>query len=186
MKTAIYVSLTALAFSSLFLVPAASAYAEQEGADEQTKLKIEFIEPKKYTDIRPSNQSRSRFTKQVTRDFEAYFSELAEQLPDGQSLNIKVTDIDLAGDTLSARFPITSLLSEVRVIEDIFFPSMDFEYELKNANGDVVQSDIVELKDMNFMNRSGRIQGRDAFPYEKHMIDRWFSETFLQTAALNQ
>lgn len=150
------------------------------------RLHIEFIEPEKFTDIRPSNQSRAHFTKQVLTQFSEYFDEIAQKLPDGQVLDVKVTDIDLAGDTRSPRFSLSSMLSEVRVVEHIFFPRLEFEYEVKDKNGEVLQAQAVSIKDMNFMNRNLISHNRNRFPYEKRLLDDWYRDTFVQSAKVTE
>lgn len=142
------------------------------------RLKIHFIAPEDYTDIRPSNQSRVRFQERVIESFAAHFADLAQKLPEGHTLEVEVHDIDLAGDTRSARFQIGSLLEEIRVIEDIFFPSMAFSYSVKDSTGKEIQTDKVDIKDMTFLNRANRFPRRDMFPYEKFMLNDWFNRTF--------
>lgn len=147
-----------------------------------TKINLEFIEPDSFTDIRPSNESRSRYQKHVLQSIETYFVEFAETLPEGQMLDVKVSDIDLAGDTMSPRIPLSSDLFDVRVIEDIYFPRIKFSYALKNKNGQVLQSEEVNLRDMNFLNRSGVARNIHStpFPYEKFLLEEWFEDTFKQ------
>ncbi|WP_371194126.1 DUF3016 domain-containing protein [Glaciecola sp. SC05] len=171
-------SITALAVS-LLLFSNAQAGSETQQVSEATNIKIEFIEPESYTDMRPSNESRSRYHKHVLSSIEEHFAELSENLPDGQTLDIKVTDIDLAGDTRSPRIPVGSFMFDVRVMEDIFFPRIKFNYVLKNAAGEVLQSEDVNLKDMAYLNRAGVVRRNSgSFPYEKFMLQQWFKDTF--------
>nr|WP_136250450.1 DUF3016 domain-containing protein [Ningiella ruwaisensis] len=172
------VALSNVAFSALA--------GEDDKSDIQTieqsseKLNIAFVAPKKYTDIRPSNQTRSKFREHVTDSFYEMFDDLAQTLPDGQTLDVTVTDIDLAGDTRSPRIPINMLHNDIRVLEDIYFPRVKFSYQLKDASGAVLMSDDVELKDMNYLDRAGFVRHRYAFPYEHQMIEEWFDKTFTQ------
>jgi hypothetical protein len=159
----------------------ASDTQEAKIMDEDSRLTIEFIEPEKFTDIRPSNESRKKFREHVLSSMEKYFDELTDTLPNGQTLDVTVTDIDLAGDTRSPRVPIGSQMFDVRVIEDIYFPRIKFSYTLKNDAGEVLKSEDVDLKDMNFLNRTGRFTNRDAFKYERVMIEGWFKDTFETT-----
>jgi hypothetical protein len=118
----------------------------------------------------------------VLDEFSEYFDKLAQKLPAGQVLDVKITDIDLAGDTRTARFQFSVMHDDIRVIEDIFFPRLDFEYELKDEEGAVLQSQVVSIKDMNFMHRAGRFHSRDMFSYEKQLLDDWYKDTFVQNA----
>jgi hypothetical protein len=179
-----------LSIAVFMLATATGVYADNDTQVETYKtsdrLHIEFIEPKNFTDIRPSNQSRAHFTKQVLTQFSEYFDEIAQKLPDGQVLDVNVTDIDLAGDTRSARFSFSSMMDEVRVIERIFFPRLEFEYELKDSKGQVLQAQAVSIKDMNFMNRNFISHNRDRFPYEKRLLDEWYRDTFIQSATITK
>lgn len=164
---------------SLLALSCAHANLGSNEENTSTNLTIEFVEPKSFTDVLPSNESRSKFRKRVMAEFEEYFTEFADDLPQGQSLEVSVTDIDLAGDTRSPRIPIGSAFFDVRVMEDIFIPRIDFSYVLKDASGMVLQSDEVKLKDMAYLQRAGVLRGnRHAFSYERNMIERWFKDTF--------
>ncbi|MFC4700436.1 DUF3016 domain-containing protein [Glaciecola siphonariae] len=175
-----------MCLSALTLCLGLSCYATASESmpqnDADSRLKIEFVEPKSFTDIRPSNQSRAKFREHVLKTMQDYFDELAQTLPEGQVLAVTVEDIDLAGDTRSPRVPIGSTMFDVRVMEDIYFPRIKFSFVLTDANGEQLQADQVNLKDMSYLNRAGRIRNNtDAFPYEKNMLEKWFKDTFKQS-----
>jgi hypothetical protein len=97
---------------------------------------------------------------------------LAEKLPEGQVLTIKVTDVDLAGDTYIGG------IDQLRIIKDIYFPRINFSYELVNADRGIVTSGEIVLKDMSFMMGSNLKYRNKSLGYEKTMLDDWFTETF--------
>jgi len=128
----------------------------------------------KYRDIYPSNnESRKFFRERTFKNFEKYFTKLAEKLPEGQTLKINVTDVDLAGDARFSGGP-----NRLRIVTDIYFPRMSFAYQLVNADGSEVTAAKVELKDMSFMMGSNLKYRNDSLGYEKQMLDEWFSKTF--------
>lgn len=126
----------------------------------------------KYRDIHPGEGNRKAFRESTFHNFEKHFTKLAENLPEGQVLKIVVTDVDLAGDTNAAG------IRRVRIVKEIYFPRMNFSYELVNADGSVVISDEVELKDMSFMTTSRLKYRNDSIGYEKKMLDDWFFTAF--------
>ena len=126
----------------------------------------------KYRDINPGEGNRKAFRENTFHNFEKHFTKLAENLPEGQILKIVVTDVDLAGDTNAAG------IRRVRIIKEIYFPRMNFSYELVNADGSEIVSDEVELKDMSFMTTSRLKYRNDSIGYEKKMLDDWFFTTF--------
>lgn len=125
-----------------------------------------------YTDVRPSNEPKGSFHKNVAHNFEKHFNKLAEKLPEGYKFNIEVTDLDLAGDV---RFG----MNEFRIVKPIYFPRIEFNYSVTDADGKVVsEANEVKLKDMGFMDRIK--MGRDeAYYYDKRLVTEWFDDELL-------
>ncbi|WP_395344886.1 DUF3016 domain-containing protein [Ningiella sp. W23] len=173
--------ITLLASGSVLLASSALADEPTVVSQQTDRLNIDYVDAEGYTDIRPSNLgSRSKFRNQVLNTMTEYFDEFAQELPEGQTLKVTVTDIDLAGDTRSARIPIGSPLQDVRVMEDIFFPRIKFSYELQDASGSVLKSEEVSLKDMAYLDRAGFVRtNRDAFAYERQMLKEWFERDLM-------
>ncbi|MBL4823287.1 MAG: DUF3016 domain-containing protein [Colwellia sp.] len=133
---------------------------------------ITWSDYEKYRDIHPGNEGRKSFREHTFKTFEKHFAKLAERLPAGQLLKINVTDIDLAGDTHFGG------INQLRIIKDIFSPRMNFSYQLVNADGSIVTSGEIVLKDMNFMMGSNLKYRNKSLGYEKKMLDDWFADTF--------
>ncbi len=83
-----------------------------------------------------------------------------------------MTDVDLAGDTNVGG------INRHRIVKDIYFPRMNFSYQIVNADGSEVVSAEAELKDMNFMRTSSLRYRNDSLGYEKKMLDDWFFDVF--------
>lgn len=125
-----------------------------------------------FTDVRPSNEARGGYHKRVEKQFTKHFQKLAEQLPEGYKLGIKVNDIDLAGDV---RF---GGANELRIVKPIYFPKIKFSYALTDANGKIVDKGDADLKDMSFMDKIRR--GREEeFMHDKRIITDWFENELL-------
>ena len=133
---------------------------------------VTWTDYKSYRDIDPGNDGRKQFRERTFKDLEKHFAKLAASLPEGQILKIDVTDVDLAGDTNAAG------INRTRIVKQIYFPRMNFSYQLLDADGKVVQSDEVVLKDMNFMSGSNLKYRNKSLGYEKKMLDDWFEKTF--------
>ncbi|TYK65844.1 DUF3016 domain-containing protein [Colwellia echini] len=133
---------------------------------------VTWTDYKDYRDINPGNGNRSSFRESVFHNLEEHFAKLAATLPEGQTLKIDVTDVDLAGDTRVAS------INDIRVIKEIYPPRMTFSYVLENADGSVVQTDEVQAQDMSFMTNSRLKYRNDMVGYEKKMLDDWFEGTF--------
>lgn len=147
-------------------------------AEEADRVEITWEEPKSYTDIRPSNESRKGFRDRVFHNIEEHMEELAEDLPEGYTLKMTVTDVDLAGQVWPNRFVGVgrAAAADVRVVDRLFIPRMEFSYSLADAQGNEVKSAEVNLKDMAFQDRIVRRRHTDSFVYEKAMLSEWFDK----------
>ncbi|MBO1257013.1 DUF3016 domain-containing protein [Alteromonas sp. 5E99-2] len=144
------------------------------------RVHIIWESPKKYRDVRPSNQSPSRFREYVFNEFDEKFEALATDLPEGFTLMLNITNVDLAGDvsfggassSLGRNFG--STVGDIRVIERVFIPSMAFSYQVFDEKGNEVLAADEKIKDTGFLQSSLR-RGRDGpFVYEKRMLERWY------------
>jgi hypothetical protein len=145
----------------------------------QTKVEIEWDKPEKYRDVRPSNESRKRFREATFEQINEYMNELALALPNNQKLQMKVSDLDLAGQVWPASFVgLGNGVSDVRVVKNIDIPRIDFSYQLLDESGEVVQQAEVKLKDMSFLDHGNRFFKSESLRYEKSMLQRWFKQEF--------
>ena len=135
--------------------------------------KISWQEPDKFTDIRPGNENRDAFQKRLMSDFETMFADLAKKLPDECQLEVNITDIDLTGD-VNAGYSMAS--RDIRIVKDLYSPSMRFTYTLKNQKGDLLASGNEQLRDMGFMAKSKSLVSNSGFPYEERMLRDWFNK----------
>ncbi|MFZ6746563.1 DUF3016 domain-containing protein [Undibacterium sp. JH2W] len=153
---------------SLVLLAAAMSPLAHAG-----EVKVAWQEPEKFTDIRPSNESKPDFQARVIKEFDQMFADLAKKLPDGYQWDVTVTDIDLAGDV---RPFFHHTMNDVRVIKDLYWPRMSFNFDLKDAEGKSVASGKEDIKDMGFLMRLGIASGHTNFQYEEQMLYDWFKK----------
>ncbi|MFQ3206112.1 MAG: hypothetical protein ACI9IT_000246 [Glaciecola sp.] len=177
---------------TVFLVSAQAMSSNIESADAdavelqkgQSNVLIEWIEPKKFRDVRHPTMSRKRHRESVLLELETFFTSLGEELPEGHKLNLRVTDLDLAGTVQPPgmvglrNFPNRGI-ENYRIVRNIDIPRMTFSYELVDDQGKILQQEEVNLKDMSFLSRAGSANKNTSLKYEKVMISRWFKETFI-------
>lgn len=133
---------------------------------------ITWTDYKSYRDIKESNEGRKNFREKVFNNFEKHFAQLAAKLPENQTLKIEVTDVDLAGDTRVIG------IDRLRIVREIDFPRMNFSYQLLDENNNLIKSEDVVLKDMNFLSGSNARYRYYLLEYEQIMLDEWFQDTF--------
>ncbi len=147
------------------------------------RIDVQWVNPKKFTDIRPSNESRARFKKHVFAQLENHFEELSMALPQGQSLEVNVINLDLAGRVEPGTFVgLSSGINDIRILRNIDIPRIKFEYKLMSDNGAVIKNETVNLKDMNYLFHSNHtFVSREAFGYEKRMLTEWFKANLINS-----
>ncbi|QBG36842.1 DUF3016 domain-containing protein [Litorilituus sediminis] len=155
-------SILAVVLSTLLITPTVTAATSE----------VEWKDYKSYRDIDSGDEGRKSFRERTFKNFEKHFAKMAESLPEDQVLKIVVTDVDLAGDTNAAG------INRTRILKDLYFPRMNFSYQLVDANGKEIKADTVVVKDMNFMRKSNLKYRNQSLSYEKRMLDEWFEETF--------
>ena len=136
------------------------------------QVEVKWTNPDKYADIDAGQGHRQHFKDRTFKAFEEHFAKMAERLPEQQKLIFDITNLDLAGDVNFGG------MKRIRIIKDIFFPRIEFNYQLLNADDTVVKSAEVSLKEMGFLMHSRLRYRNQTLGYEKAMFDDWFRKTF--------
>ncbi len=152
----------------------------------KAEVDITWQNPEDYSDVRPTNESRKRFRERTFRRLDEYINELSERFPEGQKLEMTVTNLDLAGQVWPASFVgFGHSGSDVRLVKRIDIPRMNFSYKLTDASGALVKEGEVKLKDMGFQDSlRGRLK-QETLQYEKNMIREWFDDEFPKMVVKN-
>ena len=139
------------------------------------QVDVTWVNPESYSDVEATYSTSARFRERVLSDLEEQFTKSGEKLPTDQTLSVTVTDVDLAGyvDYFHPFAPFG-----VRLIRNVDFPRIKLDYELRDANGEVISSGTDNLSDLNFRFPTFATRLRNPLDYEKRMIDRWYRENF--------
>ena len=136
---------------------------------------VEFFEPEKFTDVRDSylgEASRTTYLEQI-RDH--LLEQTRYHVPDGHTLAVTITDIDMAGDFepwLGPRW------TDIRIVKDIYPPRIDLAFRLTDASGHVVKEGRRELRDLAFLMKITRAFRDDSVRHEKALLDDWLRAEF--------
>lgn len=137
---------------------------------------IEWQDPGKYRDMRAGNEGQKNFEERVTATLtEAFADAAADHLPDDQTLRLTITDVDLAGDV---EYFFLDFPQGIRVMRDVYFPSIRFSWQLVDAGGAVLESGSENIKDMGYRFSGMNFIYDPPFNYERRLIHDWISETF--------
>lgn len=150
----------ALAAISLLAAVALPAAAEVE---------VRWLQPERFSDAGRSVVERER-TMQTLGE---HFARLGERLPAGQTLQVEVLDVDLAGRQEPFRW------NDARVLRGrADGPHLSLRYRLLEG-GRTLSEGRADLSDLGYLDRVLPVGARDGeLAHEKRMVERWFGETF--------
>jgi hypothetical protein len=172
-------------FSALFL-PLISMGLRAAISAEPSNVHLNFVKPENFTDFRiqgrQENVSAEIFRDQVS----ACLSPVVAKRFPGDSLNLKFTDIDLAGRIDLSR---TRQLSNIRIDRSVASPlRMYFDYTLTDSNGKILASGSKSLVDPDYLYRytyySSQARSATLF-YEKATLYRWIDAFSVSKAKVN-
>lgn len=132
----------------------------------------------KYTDFKPANSNEERYQKKMKEQLTTHIKQLAEALPQEQRLTLTVTDVDLTG-RLEPTFG-RSTSNYVRIVREIDFPRLSFNYKLTGSNGELIKEGQEKLKNMSFNYDSlASVKRRNNLYFEEEMLTRWFNDALM-------
>jgi len=146
---------------------------EAAPAKPESRVSVILVNPEKFTDVKMD--SWGNHSTELLNRLQTFMQETGDRyVPAGMHLEIKVTDIDMAGEFEPWR---GHDFTDIRIIRAIYMPRINLQFKLTDAKGAVVSSGERELEDQAF-------QWRNAWPpddylrYEKDMLRGWFSQEF--------
>jgi hypothetical protein len=134
-------------------------------------VEVSFVDARHFSDAGIARYDEEANLRTLTGHLQALGQ---RHLADGQTLKIEVLDVDLAGRTrwLSSR------ADQIRVLRGLADPPrITLRYALQ-ADGRVIRSAEETVSDLAYLDGVGSRFLDEPLPYEKRMLDRWFSERF--------
>jgi len=164
-------NLIALAVATLAALAALVMATHAHGAG---AVKVQFIESEKFADAGETAYDRERHLRSLREHMVATWS---SRLPDGQTLELEVLELDLAGIVWpgSAR--------DMRIVSGrADAPSATLRWSLKTGDGRVLQSGTGRIVDLAYFDTAAWLHRNPGdLPYEKRLLDRWFSSQIATT-----
>ena len=151
---------TAFAALATWLALGAGAPAQAAGT-----VEVRWLEPQRFSDAGRTAMDRERNLGSL----ELVIKQLSAQLPDGQSLTLDVSDVDLAGELVPWH------THDIRVMRGrADWPRMTLRYTLR-AGTTVLKAGDAQLADMGYLNGPAASSGQ---VFEQRMLERWFKAEF--------
>jgi hypothetical protein len=137
------------------------------------RISVTFIEPENFTDAHRAELEPT--SSGILRQLEKFLIETgARYVPDNMKLNIRVTNVDLAGDFELFRGP---QADQVRITKGLYPPHIVLEFEVVDRTEKVVKSGKRDLTDINYQLRSVYPR-EDYLRYEKDILRDWLRAEF--------
>ncbi len=132
-------------------------------------VEVRYVDPDQFADIGRSTWDRERALNALT----AHFQKLGQALPEGQTLRVDVTDVDLAGNLQPWGW------HELRVLRgQADWPVLTLRYTLLEGER-TLKTGQARLADLSYMQHlSVRDRAGEELGPEKRMLRRWFEDTF--------
>lgn len=134
------------------------------------KTEVTFDHPENFTDVKdgfaPTDKGRDYILAELSRFL---VSRTEDRLPAGDTLRIRFTDIDLAGDFEPQH---GSKWEDVRIMKAIYPPAFKFAYAVTDSTGAVVRQGTENIRDMDYQDRI-ILDTQDPLRYEKSILGDW-------------
>jgi len=138
-------------------------------------VQVTFVAPEKFTDVSDEWSSSDGNRSHVLAEFKAQIESLARNyITGGRHLEVKVTDIDLAGDFEPWRGPD---FSHIRILREIYVPRVTLEFRLIDAEGKVLNEGKRQLANPGYLMTSA-LPTNDPLRYDKENIREWMRREF--------
>lgn len=132
-------------------------------------VEVQWIDSERYSDAGRNSFDRERALTQLA----VLIQGMGRLLPDGQTLKLEVTDLDLAGELRPWHG------QELRVMRGgADWPRMSLRYTL-SAGGQTLRSGQAQLSDFNYLWRPLTQE----LGYEKRMLEQWVVQSIAPASA---
>ena len=143
-------------------------------------VSVSYDQPEKFTDFKSGRLSSESELKGLMDLFTAHLQQQAKRwLKDGEKLEIKFTDIDLAGAYEPWHGP---QFDDIRIMKDIYPPRMQLAFRLLGADGKVISEGKRELSDLAYQSNL-LMPASDAYRYDKNLLTEWLRREFARRPA---
>ncbi|MEX0803710.1 MAG: DUF3016 domain-containing protein [Candidatus Binatia bacterium] len=160
-------------FSAIAFLLLAGCAAAAPVDESVSRISVTFIEPEKFTDAHRAELEPT--SSGVLRKLEKFLIGAGTRyVPARMKLNIRITDVDLAGDFELFRGP---QADQVRITKGLYPPHIVLEFEVMDSTATVVKSGKRDLTDINYQLRSVYPR-EDYLRYEKDILRDWLRDEF--------
>jgi hypothetical protein len=161
-----------MAVLGLMAVGAAVAASTDQPA---ATVEVTFVAPDKFTDAKDDYMDTEKGRDAILAELKEHLVKRGAKLVGAnQRLEIKVTDVDLAGDFEPWRGP---NFQDVRIVKDLYPPRVNLEFRLIGADGKLISEGKRQLRDLGYL-MTIAMPTSDPLRYDKEMLTNWLRQEF--------
>ncbi len=143
-------------------------------------IEVTFIAPENFRDAKQDSMDSERGRDAILAQLKEHLVTTAAQyLTPGQRLEIKVTDVDLAGDFEPQRGPD---FDNVRIVKDIYPPRATLEFRLLGADGKIVSAGRRQLQNLGYLMTLTPLPTSDPLRHDKELLSDWLRREFKRSS----
>ncbi|KLO57057.1 hypothetical protein AA671_23805 [Delftia tsuruhatensis] len=146
------------------------AAGARQGAVPAGIVSVTFDDPSRFNASRSGPGETDKARRAWVDALAQFLAErAAPRLPQGQRLEVHLTDVQRAGGFEPWR---GLQAADVRIVRDIYPPRIDLRFKLLDADGKLLREGSRQLRDATFMMRPD-LYPNDPLRYEKTLLDDW-------------
>jgi hypothetical protein len=143
-------------------------------------VEVVYVNPEAFAAQRDAMRPSPAVRDQYLADLKRYLErQAAGRVADGDTLVVKITDVQLAGLNDPLLHPPGA---SVRIVRDVTPARIDLGFTLTRADGSVLREGRRELRSTGYP-RDPRVDPSDPLRYEKALLDDWLAREFPRTGA---
>jgi hypothetical protein len=163
----------------LLAVVGCSVAAKETATPPDSRVSVTFVQPERFTDVKDSALGSPTGTADLLAEIDRYLHTAGDRyVPAGLTLDVRITNIDLAGEYEPWRGP---QFDRVRIMRDVYPPRFALEFRLTDASGAVVKEGQRVLLDQLYLSTAALNNGEPLY-YDKLLLGDWLRREFATTA----
>lgn len=140
-----------------------------------SRITVVFVEPERFTDLKDSARRSEKGIAALLDELARFVRQTGERaIPADRKLEVRVTDVDMAGEFEPWRGP---QLEATRFMREVYPPRIDLEFTLTDAGGHVVAAGKRALRNPLYLTRAAMLKD-DRLRYEKELLREWLRSEF--------
>jgi hypothetical protein len=146
---------------------------------ERGPVAVNWTDPAQFSEIRFTRDRFDATRGDWVRKLALHLQKRAgRQLPDGERMEVQITDIDLAGEYEPER---TFNFNSARVLRDIYPPRIELKFTRFDEQGQVIAEGERKLRDLSYLHNIPLANRNDSLRYEKRLLDDWLRKELRET-----